>query len=52
MANINSGMAGKLKNLARGIKNEGTVKKSGDKKQSDDNKKKSIGDEKLSGRKN
>ncbi len=56
MAKLGSGMADKLKNLARGIKDEenaqGSVKKLGDKvKQSEARKKQSASDGKLSGRK-
>ena len=52
MAKLSAGMAGKLKNLARGLKEDnGTVKKSGDAKQTEEHKKQSIGDSKASGRK-
>jgi len=56
MAKLGSGMADKLKNLARGIKEEensqGSVKKLGDKvRQSETRKKQSTSDGKLSGRK-
>ena len=54
MAKLNAGLAGKLKNMARGLKDDdnGTVKKSGDTKQSETRKKQSTGDSKVSGRKN
>ena len=53
MAKLSAGMAGKLKNLARGLKeDDGTVKKSGgDGKQSEAHKKQSVGTAKASGRK-
>ena len=56
MAKLGSGMADKLKNLARSIKDEensqGSVKKLGDKvRQSETRKKQSTSDGKLSGRK-
>ena len=51
MAKLSAGMAGKLKNLARGLKedNNGTVKKSSETKQTEAHKKQSIGDSKASG---
>lgn len=53
MAKLNAGMASKLKNLVRGLKeDDGTVKKSGgDSKQSEAHKKQSVGTAKASGRK-
>ena len=54
MAKLSSGMADKLKNMARDLKDEKTtgVKKLGDKvKSSEARKKQSISDEKVSGRK-
>ena len=55
MAKLSSGMADKLKNLARDLKDDdkSTVKKLGDKvKSAEARKKQSISDEKVSGRKN
>ena len=58
MAKISSGMAGKLKNMARNLKEEeeskGTIKKLGDaiKRQNEGHKKESTDGEKVSGRKN
>ena len=53
MAKLSAGMAGKLKNLARGLKeDDGSVKKSGgDGKQSEVHKKQPLGNTKASGRK-
>ena len=54
MAKLNAGLAGKLKNMARGLKDDdnGTVKTSGDAKQSETRKKQITTDSKASGRKN
>jgi len=53
MAKLSAGMAGKLKNLARGLKeDDGFVKKNGgDGKQSETHKKQPLGNSKASGRK-
>mgnify|MGYP007101984593 CR=1 FL=1 len=54
MAKLSAGLAGKLKNMARDLKNDDNtaVKKSGDAKQSETRKKQAINDAKVSGRKN
>ena len=53
MAKLSAGMASKLKNMARGLKDDdnSTVKKSGDAKQTETRKKQITNDSKLSGRK-
>jgi len=54
MAKLNAGLAGKLKNMARSLKDDDNsgVKKSGDAKQSETLKKQITTDSKASGRKN
>lgn len=54
MPKLSAGMAEKLKNMARDLKDNdnGAVKKHVDAKQSETRKKQSIGDSKVSGRKN
>lgn len=53
MAKLSAGLAGKLKNMARGLKDDenSAVKKSGDAKQTETRKKQITTDSKLSGRK-